>query len=128
MKDTDRYAVMLAGARGTSDVVAAVREYLAAWPPACVISVQRVDGGWAPFDANQKATPLYRAADLRKICDALDVQRASLLGAGVAPAPEFLELDRFLALACAKLREFEPDLPPQHPSRAVRQPVARFEG
>ena len=107
-KDTDRYVEMLAGARGTSDVVATVREYLAAWPQACVTNLQRVDGGWAPFDADQKPTPLYRPADVHKICDAVYGQRTSLMGAGVAPAPELVELDVFLRVACAKLAEFEP--------------------
>ena len=123
-KDTDRYAEMLAGAREASGVVATVREYLAAWPQACVANVQRVDGGWAPFDADQKPTPLYRPADVHKICDAVYGQRASLMGAGVAPAPELVELDVFLRLACAKLAEFEPIPVRQHAGVASGQALA----
>lgn len=125
-KDTDRYVEMLAGARGTSDVVATVREYLAAWPQACVANVQRVDGGWAPFDADQKPMPIYRPGDVHKICDAVYGQRTSLLGAGVAPAPELVELDLFLRLACAKLAEFEPAPTLQRPGIAGGQAQRRW--
>lgn len=123
--DTDRYVEMLAGARGTAEVVATVREYLAAWPQARVANVQRVDGGWAPFDADQKPTPLYRSADVHKICDAVYGQRTSLMGAGIAPAPELVELDVFLRLACAKLAEFEPIPTRQHAGIASGQAHAQ---
>jgi hypothetical protein len=123
--DADRHASLLAGARSAPDVVSAVRGYLAAWPKARIADLQRSDGGWAPFDADLQPTPVYRPADLQRICDAVHGQCASLQGAGVAPAPELLELDVFLLLACAKLAEVEPGLAPQRASLAERQPQSR---
>jgi hypothetical protein len=123
--DAARFARLLAGARGSAEVVAAVREYLAAWPPARVANLQRVDGGWAPFDAGQRPIPLHRPTDLHRIRDAMRVQCASLLGAGVAPAAELVELDEFLSLACAKLVEIEPGLAPQYPNLPERQAESR---
>jgi hypothetical protein len=124
-KDASRCASLLAGARSAPDVVTAVRSYLAAWPKARVADLQRIDGGWAPFDADLQPTPLYRPADLQRICDAVHGQFASLQGAGVAPAPELLELDTFLCLACAKLAQIEPGLAPQRSGLADRQPESR---
>jgi hypothetical protein len=123
--DASRHASLLAGARSATDVVSAVRGYLAAWPKARVADLQRSDGGWAPFDADLQPTPLYRPADLQRICDAVHGQCASLQGAGVEPAPALLELEVFLRLACAKLAEIEPGLAPQRPSQAERQPQSR---
>ena len=117
----DRFVCLLAGAREAPDVVAAVRDYLAAWPSERVACVQRVDAGWAPFDENQKSTPIYRPTDLHSICDAVHRQCAALTGAGMTLTPELLELDLFLFLACAKLAELEPEIAtasaPQPPSR-----------
>lgn len=123
--DASRHASLLAGARSAPEVVGAVRGYLAAWPKARVADLQRSDGGWAPFDADLQPTPLYRPADLQKICNAVHGQCASLQGAGVAPAPELLELESFLLLACAKLAQIEPGLAPQRPGLAERQPESR---
>ena len=124
--EMDRFVCLLAGAREASDVVAAVRDYLAAWPSARVASVQRVDAGWAPFDENQKPTPLYRPADVHRICDAVHGQCVALRGAGVTLTPELLELDLFLFLACAKLAELEPGIAsaraPQPSSRPALPP------
>jgi len=123
--DAGRHASLLAGARSAADVVSAVRSYLAAWPKARVADLQRSDGGWAPFDPDLQPIPLYRPSDLQGICDAVHGQCVSLQGAGVAPAPELLELDVFLLLACAKLAEIEPGLAPQRPGLAERQPESR---
>lgn len=108
--EMDRFVCLLAGAREAPDVVAAVRDYLAAWPPVRVASVQRVDAGWAPFDDKQKPSPLYRPADVHRICEAVHGQCAALRGAGLTLTPELLELDLFLFLACAKLAELEPEI------------------
>ncbi len=126
-KDAGRHVSLLAGAHSTSDVVTAVRNYLAAWPKARVAALQRIDGGWAPFDASLQPTPLYRPADLQRIRDAVHGQCASLQGAGVPPAPELLELDVFLSLACTKLAEIEPGLAPQRPSPVDRQPESHAQ-
>ncbi|HEX9181653.1 MAG TPA: hypothetical protein VF876_00205 [Burkholderiales bacterium] len=125
LQDPDRYVRILAGARGAADVVATVRDYLAAWPRECVANMQRVDGGWAPFDANQQPMPLYRPADVHKICDSVRGQCASLQGAGVVPSPELLALDTYLFLASVKLTEFELEFWTRRPPVEDRQPNPR---
>jgi hypothetical protein len=109
--DLDRHAPSLAQARDGAAVVVVVREYLAGWPAACVLRVQQVDGGWAPFDAHQRPTPVYRVEDVRRIFAAVERQCAALRDAGVALGPELLALDQFLYLACAKLAQLEPETP-----------------
>ncbi len=108
----DRFVCLLAGAREAPDVVAAVRDYLAAWPVERVASVQRVDAGWAPFDQDQKPTVVYRATDVRRMRDAVVSQCEALRGAGVLLTPELVELDLFFFLACAKLAELESEIVP----------------
>ena len=108
LEDAGRYVSLLAGARSASDVVTAVRGYLAAWPTARVANLQRIDGGWAPFDADLQPTPLYRPADLQRVCDAVHGQCVALRDAGMALTPELLELDLFFLLATAKLAQLEP--------------------
>lgn len=103
----DRFVCRVSGARDAAALVDAVRDYLAAWPAEKVARVQKVDAGWAPFDDSQRPTPLVRPADLAVLCDTVHGQCSALRSAGVPLAPELLELDLFLFLACAKLAEFE---------------------
>ncbi|MEO8718224.1 MAG: hypothetical protein ABI423_08380 [Burkholderiales bacterium] len=105
---TDRFVCLLAGARSLADVVAAVRDYLAAWSPALIAHLQTVDAGWAPFDENRKPMPVNRPEDLRESFAAVHGQCLALRGAGVTVAAELLELDLFLYFACARLAELEP--------------------
>ena len=125
LEDAGHFAGLLAGAQGASDVVAAVRDYLAAWPQARIANIQRLDGGWAPFDARQQPILLHRPTDVHRICDAVHAQCASLRAADVTPAPELLELDLFLSLACARLAQVEPGMAPQRASLGERQPESR---
>ncbi|MGH8708283.1 MAG: hypothetical protein ACREVD_09520 [Burkholderiales bacterium] len=103
----DRFVCLVANAREAGEVIGAVRAYLEAWPADKVASVQKVDAGWAPFDESRRPTPLYRAADLREICGTVHGQCAALRSAGLALAPELLELDLFLFFACEKLAALE---------------------
>jgi len=134
LADIDRDDIcLLAGAREALDVVAAVRDYLAAWPPERVARVQRVDAGWAPFDQEQKPTAVYRATDVHRICDAVHGQCVALRDSGMALTPELLELELFFLLATAKLAQFEPaparaPQPSSHHDVAARSNVLRGSG
>jgi len=103
----DRFVCQVSAARSAGELLGAVRAYLEAWPADKVASVQKVDAGWAPFDENRRPRPVYRAAELREICETVHGQCAALRSAGVPLPPELLELDLFLFLACAKLAAFE---------------------
>lgn len=125
LDDAPHFARLLARARGSAEAMGAVREYLAAWPKARIASLQRVDGGWAPFDARQQPDPLYRPADVRALHEAVRAQCASLRGAGVTPARELLELEAFLCRACVKLAEADSGCATPHAGSAARPPESR---
>jgi hypothetical protein len=133
LAEMDRYVCLMAGAQRAADVVAAVRDYLAAWPAVRVSRMQRVDAGWAPFDEDQKPAAVYHPADVQRFCNAVHCQCVDLRGAGMAPAPELLELDLFLFLASMKLAELEPESatvvrtpqPPAHAADLSRSSVHR---
>jgi hypothetical protein len=97
----------VSGARDVPELIDAMRDYLAAWPAEKVARLQTVDAGWAPFDENQRPTALYRSADLREVCETVHGQCSALRSAGMPLAPELLELDLFLFLACAKLSQLQ---------------------
>jgi hypothetical protein len=103
----DRFVCLVSAARDGAALIDAVRDYLADWPAQKVARLQTVDAGWAPFDENQRPTALYKPADLREICETVHGQCSALRSAGLSLAPELLELDLFLFLACAKLSQFE---------------------
>ena len=104
---TDRLVCLVAAAGDVSELLDAVRDYLAAWPAQKVARVQKVDGDWAPFDENQRPMPLARPADLRTIANAVHGQCSALRSAGMSLAPELLELDLFFFFARTKLAELE---------------------
>jgi len=103
----DRFVCLVTAARNAADAIGAVDEYLAAWSIEKIARVQKVDGGWAPFDENRNPIPLLRPSELRKACDAVHRQCSALRAAGLPLAPELLELDLFLFFACTKLAELE---------------------
>ena len=111
-----RFIRQLAQARVRSDVVEAVRLYLEAWPAERIARIQRIDAGWAPFDAQQHPSPPLGGTDLRRIREAVHEQCAALTSAGLAVDPELLELDLFLTLACRRLDEIPPEPVPARPS------------
>jgi hypothetical protein len=100
---------LLAQARARSGVVEAVRQYLDAWPAERIARIQRIDGGWAPFDVQQHPSPPLGSTDLREIRDAVHGQCAALTSAGLSVDPDLLELDLFLTLACRRLEEIPPE-------------------
>ena len=100
-----RFMERLAHARTRTDVVDAVRGYLADWPAERVLRLQRIDAGWAPFDLQQHPSPLAGPTDLHNACDAVQAQCAALSGAGVEVEPELAELAMCLSHACRRLDE-----------------------
>jgi hypothetical protein len=94
----------IAAAEVPAEVLRAVQVYLNAWPKERVKSLQRVDGGWAPFDEDQMPSQVNGVGDLRRIRDAVHFQCAALKQAHVQLTPELIELDEILFIA-AQLTE-----------------------
>jgi hypothetical protein len=82
-----------------ANVVEAARAYLACWTPDRIWRLQRMDGGWGPFDDRGRPEPIYEAADIARISQALNHQRRELAAAGIELAPEFLELHLYFAIS-----------------------------
>jgi len=95
----NRYLGLMRAASGPEEYVNAVSEYLAGWPKQKVESLQKVDGGWGPFEKNMQPMRLCTVADVTWMGDAVRRQLVALKDAGVAPNPELVELDLFFYIA-----------------------------
>jgi hypothetical protein len=113
--EMDRFVVLLSRARKVSELIVAVQAYLSSWPAERVARVQAIDAGWAPFDERQQPVAVIRPQDLRQIYDDVRAQIASLQAIGVAPTPEFLELELVFFLAQLLLQDLEQDFPAARP-------------
>lgn len=111
-----RFTRLLVQARVRSDVIEAVRQYLDSWPADRISRIQRIDAGWAPFDAQQHPSPPLGSADLCRIREAVHGQCAALTSARVTVDPELLELDLYLTLACRRLEDIPPEPAPARPA------------
>jgi hypothetical protein len=110
------YLWFIAKADGPGAIVAAVRDYLASWPRERIRAIQKIDAGWAPFDAYQSPLPVNGALDLRCIRDAIHAHCIALREAGLALTPELLELDEFFFTATEMIDNFgRPALKPRAP-------------
>jgi len=95
----NRYLGLMRAASDPGEFVNAVSEYLASWPKQKVEDLQKVDGGWGPFDKNMQPIPLGTVAGVTWIGDTVRRQLVALREAGVAPSPELIELDLFFFIA-----------------------------
>jgi hypothetical protein len=110
------YLELIAAAEVPTEVLSAVQGYLTAWPKERVGNLQRVDGGWAPFDQDQMPLHVNGAEDLKRIRDAVHRQCVALRQARVQLTPELIELDEVLFIATQlmesmKAPEFKARLP-----------------
>lgn len=95
----NRYVGLMHAAPGADAFVNAVSEYLASWPRQKIENLQRVDGGWGPFDENGRPTRLRTLADVVWIGDTVRRHFVALKEAGIAPNPELVELEQCLSVA-----------------------------
>jgi hypothetical protein len=115
------YLDLIAAAEGPAQVLRAVQSYLNAWPKERIESLQRVDGGWAPFDRNQIPAVVNGVGGLRLIRDNVRRQCAALRQAKVQVTPELTELDEMLLIAtqCAESMK-TPGFKARSPAAAAR--------
>ena len=108
LTEMDRFVRLMAAASGAAGIVAAVNEYLAGWSKERVLSLQKIDAGWAPFDDRQQPVPVHGAVDVLQICDSVRSQCIDLKESGIALAPELLELDLFFFFVRQIVEDHEP--------------------
>lgn len=108
LSEMDRCVRLMAAATGSAGIVDAVSEYLAGWSKERILSVQKVDAGWAPFDERQQPVPVCGVVDVLQICDSVRSQCIALKESGMALTPELLELDLFLFFARQVVEDHEP--------------------
>lgn len=93
---------LVTAAETPAAVLRAVQSYLNAWPKERVEAVQKIDGGWAPFDWNRQPLRVNGLRDLCRIRDAVHRHCIFLSDAGMATTPELTELDEFFCAAIDK--------------------------
>ena len=112
-----RHIHCLYAARGAKGVLETVLAYLDSWPAERVARLQCTDGGWAPFDAQQRPVRVLGAAHIEDIAREVHRHCAALRESGLEPSTELLELDWFLLCAQRRLEHshaFRPRVSEQH--------------
>ena len=94
-----RHLNSIAAAEAPAKVIDAIQGYLNAWPKERVRNLQKVDGGWAPFDEGQSPSRISDDRDLRHIRDAIHRQCLTLREARLPLTAELMELDEVLCIA-----------------------------
>jgi hypothetical protein len=122
------YFLELIGAAATPhEVLGAVQCYLKAWPKERVAHLQRVDGGWAPFDDDQRPLEVSTLGHLRCFRDSVHRQCLGLKEAKMQLAPEIMELDEILFIAMQYAESMEaPDFKPRSPAVGTRSRLLNF--
>jgi len=95
----DRYVRLINAASEAGEFINAAINYLASWPKQKIENLQRVDGGWGPFDKYGQLTRLRTVADVTSISEAVHSQLVALKEVGFEPNPELVELDQFFSVA-----------------------------
>jgi hypothetical protein len=95
----DYYLALMQRSEATCEAILAVQHYLESWPEERIANVQKIDAGWAPFDACLRPLQVNDALDVRCIRDAIHCQCMALREARVALMPEMTELDEFFFIA-----------------------------
>lgn len=91
-------------ANGNAGIFDAVEAYLASWSEERVANLQKVDGGWGPFDDNLRPLRVTSAPEVYCLRDAICGQCKALTDARMMPTPELIELAAFFQ-ATSKLLE-----------------------
>lgn len=96
-----------------AEIFITIQSYLDSWSKERISSLQKVDGGWAPFDHGQRPVQINGVRDLRRVCDAIHRQCVTLRQARMALTPELIELNEILFIAAQmaellKSPEFKP--------------------
>jgi hypothetical protein len=109
--DAERHLKLLTGATRVDEVIGAASSYLAGWSKDRIKNLQKIDGGWGPFDYQERPEPILRVGDFARISDQLSRHCLALKEGGIEPTPDLLELGLFFALAKQAAETFLPVTP-----------------
>jgi len=108
LMEMDRFVGLVASATGPAGIADAVNKYLASWSTERILSLQKIDAGWAPFDYRQHPVPVCGTVDVFQICETMRAHCTALKESGITLAPELLELDLFFFFARQIVETHEP--------------------
>jgi hypothetical protein len=97
--DINPYVSRLYAVGEAEDFVNALSEYLASWSKQKIENLQRLNGGWGPFNYDGQPARLRTVADVTWKGDMVRRQLVALKEAGFTPNPELVELDQFFSIA-----------------------------
>jgi hypothetical protein len=97
------YVESMARAKGISETIEAVREYLDSWSKERIANLQKLDGGWAPFDASQRPLRILSAAAVHCIRNAIHRHCIALREANIDLSPELAEFDALFSIASERI-------------------------
>ncbi|MGQ0653305.1 MAG: hypothetical protein ACT4P4_13740 [Betaproteobacteria bacterium] len=93
----------VAEATDPARILEIVKSYLGSWPRERIEALQKLDGGWGPFDAGLKPVQVTSATHLRCMRDAVHAQCMALREAHMTPSAELAELEAFFFVAQYRL-------------------------
>jgi hypothetical protein len=95
----EHHIELLTAATMPGEIVHAANSYLATWSKDRIENLQKIDGGWGPFDSEKRPEPIHGFGYIARISNVLSNHCRALKDAGIEPTPEILELDLYFALA-----------------------------
>jgi hypothetical protein len=90
---------LISAVKSPTEVLSAIQDYLNAWPVDRVARLQSMDCGLAPFDHNQRPSPIHDVHELGRIGDAIQHRCVALRQSQIAPAAELIELSEIFYIA-----------------------------
>lgn len=109
----------MAGVREISEILETVQEYLNSWSKEKIVNLQKIDGGWAPFDESQRPLRVFCADAMYCNRDAIHRHCVALRDASMPPTPELMELEEFFYNACKLIEKCK------DPASRMRTPETR---
>jgi hypothetical protein len=89
----------IAGAQGISKIIEGVQDYLDSWSKERITDLQKMDGGWGPFDERQQPLKISGAGAVHCSRDAIHRHCIALAKVGIPLTPELMELSEFFDIA-----------------------------
>jgi len=99
LTDVEQHIEMLITVTNPGEIVRAANHYLATWSKDRIENLQKIDGGWGPFDSQKRPESIHGVGHIARISNVLSNHCRALEDAGIDATPEILELDLYFALA-----------------------------